>query len=357
MEQFERMMELVIKPTGNTPIYNCMLSVKSARTGLNFSSAIGSTGEAGETISPFYGFRTGSISKLFTATIILQLAEDGLLKLEDLYFELISEDTKKKLSRLHCFEEVDYSSNISLLHLLTHTSGLRDYFSEDERFLAYVMEHPLQSWNWTLVMEKYFEFGINKKPAFIPGESFHYSDTNYLLLAVLIEQITDQLIQELYRKKIITPLGLTDTYLEFYEVSEQSKPVVYPYYKIQSLEKINTSFDWGGGGLISTMNDLDIFIRSLIKGILFKKIESLELLMRYGNTIPGRQKTNDLNNYGIGIQKKGVPGYTFLGHNGAYGSMLFYAPAHDISIVLSLNQAFAIHKAEWLFKEIIRILK
>ena len=353
MEQFEKMMPLVVRPFGSSPVYNCMLAIKKESSGINFSGAIGLTGETGKLISANYRFRTGSITKLFTSAIILQLKEEGLLRLEDFYFDLINKDTIKILSRLHLFEETDYSEKISLLHLLQHGSGLRDYFSDDERFLNYVMQHPSQLWNWKLVMEKYFEFELNLKPLFVPGNGFHYSDTNYLLLAILIEQITNKPLQQVYREKIITPLGLTDTYLEFYELPEQIKPVVYPYYGIHSLENINTSFDWGGGGLISTMNDLDIFIRSLIKGILFKKTESLELIMRLQNTNSITENTSRSLQYALGIQKKDFQGYSFVGHNSAYGSMLFYEPEKDISIVLSLNQAAAVHKAEWLMKKII----
>lgn len=353
MEQLEKMMELVIRPTGNTPIHNCMLYVKDKRSGLNFSNAKGLTGESGETISTVHRFRTGSITKLFTATIILQLAEEGLFKPEDLYINLINEESKKILSGLHLFDGIDYSLNISLHHLLSHGSGLRDYFSEEERFFNFVMEHPLQSWSWKLVMEKYFEFGLYKKPAFIPGKGFHYADTNYLLLAVLIEQITDKSLHQVYREKIISPLGLTDTYLEFYEMPDQVKPVVYPFYGIHSLEKINTSFDWGGGGLISTMNDLDIFIRSLMKVVLFRKTESLDLMLRVQNQNPSTEDTSRLFHYGLGIQKKDFPGFSFFGHNSAYGSMLYYEPEKDITLILSLNQVDAIHKAEWMMKKII----
>ncbi len=353
MEQFEKMMSLVVKPLGSSPVYNCMLAINNESSGIHFSGATGLTGETGKLISANYRFRTGSVTKLFTSTIILQLKEEGLLRLEDLYFDLINKDTIKILSGLHLFGETDYSEKISLLHLLQHGSGLRDYFSDDERFLNYVMLHPSQLWNWKLVMEKYFEFELNLKPSFVPGNGFHYSDTNYLLLAVLIEQITNKSLQQVYREKIITPLGLTDTYLEFYELPEQIKPVVYPYYGIHSLENINTSFDWGGGGLISTMDDLDIFIRSLTKGILFKRTESLQLIMRLQNTNSVTENTSRSLQYGLGIQKKDFPGYSFVGHNSAYGSLLFYEPEKDISIILSLNQATALHKAEWLMKKII----
>lgn len=353
MEQFEKIMSLVVKPFGSSPVYNCMLAINNESSGINFSGAIGQTGETGKLISANYRFRIGSITKLFTSAIILQLKEEGLLRLEDYYFDLINKNTIKILSGLHLFEETDYFEKITLLHLLQHRSGLRDYFSDDERFLNYVMQHPSQLWNWKLVMEKYFEFGLNLKPSFVPGNGFHYSDTNYLLLAVLIEQIANKPLQHVYREKIISPLGLSDTYLEFYEFPELVKPVVYPYYGIHSLENINTSFDWGGGGLISTMRDLDLFIRSLIKGKLFNKAESPELMMQLQNTTCVTEYTGQVFQYGLGIQKKDFPGYSFVGHISAYGSMLLYEPEKEISVILSLNQTAAAHKAEWLMKKII----
>jgi D-alanyl-D-alanine carboxypeptidase len=353
MEQLEKIMELVIRPTGSTPIHNCMLFIKDARNELNFSEAIGLDGPEGKAIETNHRFRTGSISKLFTATLILQLIEEGLIKTEDLYFDLINEDSKKLLSGLHLYNEVDYSSTISLHHLLNHSSGLRDYFSEDERFLNFVMEHPSQSWNWKKIMAKYFEFELHKKPAFIPGEGYHYADTNYLLLAVLLEQLTGKSLHQLYKEKIFLPLGLTNTYLEFYESPDEAKPVVYPFYGIHSLEKVNTSFDWGGGGLISTMDDLDLFIRSLMKGDLFKRPATLDLMLQLQNQKTTPESTSQSSHYGLGIHKKGFPGFSFFGHTSAYGSMLYYDPEKDISVILSLNQLTAIHKAEWMMKKVI----
>jgi len=353
MEKFEKMMLQVIKPGGKAPVYNCMLSIKDPGNGLNFSTALGLIGESDEPISNDYCFRCGSITKLFTATVIFQLIEEGLFRLEDCYFDVVGKNVVNGLSGLHFWEGTDYSEKITVFHLLQHSSGLRDYFSDGERFLAYVIRHPSQSWSWNLVMKKYFEFELNRNPLFVPGNGFHYSDTNYLLLAVLIEQLTKKSLQQIYREQIVTPLGLNDTYLEFFEMPETVKPVAYPCYGIQSLADINTSFDWGGGGLISTTNDLHTFIRSLVKGLLFKKAGSLEYLKRPQN-VNSMLKTSGYSlQYGLGIQQKDYPGYSFVGHNSVYGSMLFYEPEKDISIVISLNQAFAMPKAEWLMKKVI----
>lgn len=354
MEQFKKMMELVLNPEGDSPIYNCMLSINDSNNNIFYSGATGAFCNGEDLISPDCCFRIGSMTKPFTAAIVLQLVEEGILNTEDFYCNLINSETKNILSGMHMFKKVDCSGNISVLHLLQHRSGLWDYFADDERFAAYVMQHPSQSWNWKLVIEKYFEMGLNNKTAFKPGDGFHYSDTNYLLLAILIEQLTGKPLHQVFDERIIEPLGLADTYLEFYQSPKKPALVVFPHYAKYSLKNVNTSFDWGGGGLISTMKDLDIFIRSLLKGQLFKKEETLSLMMQFNNSVEGNKSRTA--SYGLGIQKKEIQGYSFIGHNSSYGSMMFYEPKQNISIVLSLNQAAAFHKAEWLMNKIVKIL-
>ncbi len=348
--EVEKLLSLCIKPSGSNPVYNCMLAFTKEDEGVHYSNAIGLAGEFGKAIAANDSFRIGSITKLFTTTIILQLKEEGHLNLENCYFDLIDKETCEILSGLHLFEAVDYSRNISVLHLLQHESGLRDYFSGEERFLQYVVKHPLKLWNWKLVMEKFFEFELNFRPLFVPGKGVHYSDTNYLLLGVLIEQITHKPLHQVYRERISEPLGLNDTWLEFYEWPHNMNTVVYPYYRGQSLESINTSFDWGCGGLVSTMNDLDVFIRHLAKGPLLNAAESVGLARQFQAKYPLLCRAGQ---YGLGIQERKFPGYSFIGHNSVYGSMLFYESEKDISFIVSLNQAAALAKAEWLMRKII----
>ncbi len=354
MEQFKKMMELVLNPEGDSPIYNCMLLINDSKNNIFYSGATGTFCNGEALILPDCSFRTGSMTKPFTAAIVLQLVEEGILNTEDFYFDLINSETKNILSGMHLFDKVDCTGNISVLHLLQHRSGLCDYFADDERFPSYVMQHPSQSWNWKLVIEKYFEMGLNNKTAFKPGDGFHYSDTNYLLLAILIEQLTGKPLHQVFDERIIEPLRLVDTYLEFYQSPKKPAPVVFPHYAKYSLKNVNTSFDWGGGGLVSTMKDLDIFIRALLKGQLFKKDETLFVMMQFYATVEGN--TSRIPLYGLGIQKKEIQSYSFIGHNSSYGSMMFYEPKQNISIVLSLNQAAAFHKAEWLINKIVKEL-
>jgi D-alanyl-D-alanine carboxypeptidase len=334
-----------------------MLRVWDGKRNVHFEGAVGTSGENGDAIAPSSCFRTGSITKPFTATLVLQLVEQGALKLDDLYFDLLNETTRAIISRMHLCAGVDYTAEIKVLHLLQHSSGLRDYFADDERFLAYVMQHPDQHWNWKSVLEKYFEYGLNDKALFVPGNGFYYSDTNYLLLGILIEQITGKSLHQNYEEQILIPLGLTDTYLEFFQASKGTAALTYPYYGNVSLKNTNTSFDWGGGGLVSSMKDLDTFIRALVSGRLFTKEETWRAMAQFDFTDPVHTSAKRSLYYGLGVQKKSFSGYSFIGHNSAYAAMLYYDPEKDLSIVLSLNQAGAVHKAEWLLNKIAGIMQ
>ena len=348
MKEFEKILDLVIKPSGDTPINNCMVAIKDYKNDFSYYGAKGTFQD--KVVTPDMLFRTGSMTKPFMASIVLQLLEEGLFNLEDSFLDLLNNEKRNRLKGLHIVNKIEYSHLITVEHLLQHRSGLRDYFSDDEQFLSFVMQHPTQSWNWQTVMEKYFQFGLNKKSVFKPCQGFYYADTNYLLLAMLIEHVTEKPLHQLFDERLCTPLSLNDTYLEFDQLPKSSAAIVYPHYGNHSLENVNTSFDWGGGGLISGLNDLSTFLHSLVNGSILKKEETLQLMFQFLNANPGKSKFA----YGLGIQSKELFGYRFIGHMSAYGSLMFYEPKLNISIVLTLNQYAATLKAEWMLSAIVK---
>ena len=352
MHAIEKIMNLVLKPKGDSPIFYCMLLVNDLKNNFFFEEVKSS--DLGTLLTSSSQFKTGSITKPFTAAVIFQLFEEGLINLDDLFLDVLDNEKKSILSGIHIFNEQDYSSKISIRHLLQHRSGLLDYFADDDRFRSQLMQYPADSWNWKRTIAQYFKFDLNKKSAFEPGNGFYYSDTNYLLLALLIEHITNQPLFQCYEERILRPLGLHETYLEYDQVPNNNSNIVYPFYGKLSLQNVNTSFDWGAGGLISTLHDLDIFIRSLINGQLFKNPESINLMLQFVDTDVEKNKGKLY--YGLGLQKKVINGYTFIGHTSSYGSMMFYEPNFKISIVLTLNQSVAIHKAGWMLQNIIKLL-
>ncbi|ARV07884.1 D-alanyl-D-alanine carboxypeptidase [Polaribacter sp. SA4-10] len=354
MKKYENFANLLINTEGSAPIYNCLLTINSAKKNINYNIALGQIDATDKKIASNYRFRTGSITKTFTSTIILQLMEEGLLKLEDPFLDSLQNvETKKILSEILFFDTINYSNKITIKNLLQHKSGLRDYFSDDERFFANIKKYPNQEWDWKKVLEKYFEYGLNKKGVCKPSESFYYSDTNYLLLALLIEELTNKTYSKVLEERILNPLSLNDTYLEFYQNKKGATPVIFPYHGIYSLENINTSFDWGGGGLISSTNDLNIFIRSLLTGKLFNDPKTLKQMINFeDDSIISTQKKEKIG-YGMGLQQKKIGKHNFIGHNSAYGGMVFYNLETDSSFILNINQVLAPHKAEWLLKKMV----
>lgn len=352
MKEYESFANLLINHKGATPIFNCLLNIKNLEKKINYKIALGNTGSSHENTTKNYRFRTGSITKIFTSTIILQLMEEGLLKLEDNFLDCLkNQSIKKIMSEILFFNEFNYSNQITIKNLLQHKSGLRDYFSDDERFFENIKKQPNKDWNWKKILEKYFEYDLNKKGISKPNENFYYSDTNYLLLAVLIEELTNKTFHKVLHDRLINPLSLHDTFLEFHENKRGSAPILYPYQGTYSLKNINTSFDWGGGGLISSVKDLNIFIRALLTGALFKELKTLKQMINFEDeTIDSSPKKRRIA-YGLGLQQKKIGQHYFIGHNSAYGGMLFYNLETETSIILNLNQVLAPHKAEWLLKK------
>ncbi|MEC7864084.1 MAG: serine hydrolase domain-containing protein, partial [Bacteroidota bacterium] len=175
-----------------------------------------------------------------------------------------------------------------------------------------------------------------------------------LLLAVLIEELTNMPFHEVLEKRILDPLSLDNTYLEFYQEAKGSTPIVFPFYGSNDLKNVNSSFDWGGGGLISSARDLDVFIRSLLSDQLFNSAEALKLMTNFDDKdIINSTSKKGRNVYGIGLQQKKIGDYNFVGHNSAYGGMMFYDLNSDFSIIFSINQLSSSHKAEWLIKKLV----
>lgn len=284
----------------------------------------------GTEMAPSGAFRIGSITKMFTATVIIQLAEDGVLTLDD----------PMSLWLPEVAEQLPYGNSITLRHLLTHTSGVfniveheayyGDLFTEvkiDEEegnaSLACVQRDP----NDTLARYVY-----GKDALFEPGAQWHYSNTNYTLLGMVIEKATAKSLADAYRTYIYEPLEMTSTYLDCYE--EPVIGVVHGYMgfgdTMTDVTELHESIGWSAGGLVSTASDLVTFARGLFGGELFDKPESLEAMM---TAAPG-------SSYGLGVMLQDDD----VGHAGyiaGFRSVLKYAPALDSVVVMLYNSDVA----------------
>jgi len=254
-------------------------------------------------------YRIGSISKIFTAVLIMQLVEEKKLNLND------------KLSQY--FPEIKLSNEITIEQLLTHRSGIYNY--TDIKDYESWMEKPLS--------QKELISKINKnKRRFKPNKKFEYSNSNYFLLSLIIEQIENGRFNKILEKKILIPYNLNQTYCC---TNEENNNVAKSYYNINNKWKEATNTDLrtaaGAGGIISTAKEINKFFNLLFNNKIINK-ESLDL-MTYN------LKTSD---YGFGIFEYDFFNSSGYGHNGridGFISTACYFLEEEISVTY-LNNGF-----------------
>jgi len=285
-------------------------------------------GCAGEA-TPDTRFAIASISKMFTATLIMQLLDDGRLDLDQTVQSLLWDID---LSGLHVVRGVDYSGKLTMRHLMHQTSGLADYYANDlaldlkaNRDRRYGLDDVIR---WTRALP----------PQAAPnsGKSY-YSDTNYQLLGAVIERVTGATFNDALQRQICEPLGLKRT--EVLQGSDVGLPI---YHKGQLLTVPQMLASMApDGGIISTLDDMLTFLRAYMKNDLFKS----------GNAATMRQWNRLFFplHYGFGLMRVHLPRWMTLfretpdliGHSGASGSFAFYAPERDLYVIGTFNQTDA----------------
>ena len=258
----------------------------------------------GQPMRPQDKVHIASITKTFVATVVLQLAAEGRLSLHD--------SVQKWLPGVitgHGY----HPAQITIRQLLQHTSGLRDYTSEPG-FLT-----P-QSLAKTWQPQQLVNIAVRLGP---PLNGWHYSNTNYILLGMIIAKVTGHSPITEIRRRIVVPLGLHDT--TFPLTSKQiPAPYAHGYFgPIDVTNLVSPSVAWTAGAMISTIGDVARFYRALLTGRLLPPEQQRELL----TTIPVHD-TGELfaEHYGLGVYRVHLPCGTAWGHDGGYpGGFKTYA--------------------------------
>ena len=271
-------------------------------------------------------FRIASVTKTFTAAAILRLAEDGKLSLDDPIARHLSPDTVALLRRGGY--DVD---RIRIRHLLQHTSGLYDY-AEDPAYQTYVVGHPHHRWT----RAEQVRFAITHgRPLFPPGTNFHYADTGYILLGEVLERRTGRSLAGAYRTLLgFDRLGLRHTYLETLErTPAQAGPRAHQYLGTTDTAGFDPSFDlYGGGGLVSTVDDLAHFYRALLGGHVFRKTATLRTML-------GKPHLTGPGGLGMGIFSESLGPESCWHHDGFWGTSVLDCPRLGVTIAITVNQA------------------
>lgn len=275
-------------------------------------------------------FRTASVTKTFTAAVVLLLAEQGALAIDDPLSACLPSAI---CERIHILDGVSFGPRITISQLLSHRSGLFDY-ATDPRFAARIAGAPARIWSPLDLLNEALE---DRTPYFRPGEGLAYSDTGYVLLGMIIEAVTGSTLAAAYRNHLIDPLALQHTYLEGKE-APVDWPVSHAYAGAVDTFGLDPSFDtFGGGGLVSTAGDLDSFITSLMGGAVFAKDATLHAMMAGTDAPPGMgtRKTRSA----AGLSAFSIADHRFWGHLGHWNSFMLHSIEEDISICGTFNQA------------------
>lgn len=334
-----RLQKLIDKEVGKRYTHNVLLGVQSGDGKIDFQ---GSAGEA----SPDSSYFVASITKMFTATAVMQLFDEGKLHLEDYIEKYLSH---LPLEGIHQYKGTDYSKQLKVYQLLHQTSGLSDYFDGG------LVEDFKKNQDRSYSVKDVLEMARNSTAFSSPdnGKS-HYSDTNFQLLGEIIETITRQSLNDVFKARIFDPSGMTATYLFDYSNASKSIEPLPPYFKDTKLSlPLAVTSERGTGGAVSTMSDLLVFLRSFFGGNLFKKAH-LESMMKWNSMFFPMS-------YGYGIWRYKLPRWAnmfretpeFIGHAGVWGAMAFYNPKNDIYIVGTLNQ---LHKPSRQFSFMPKVL-
>ena len=291
---------------------------------------------SGVAIDTTMSFRIASVTKTFVAAATLRLVEDGRFTMDAAIDALLSDALTTTLVNGGYRPDL-----ITVRHLLTHTGGILDFtFGPGIDYVGQIVAAPQREWS----RQDQIDLAMTGQPVGAPGQTYHYSDTGYGLLGAIIEQATGQNLGASLRSLLaFDRLGLDHTYLELIEPT----PVDQPPRVHQFFGELDT-FDWsptidlyGGGGLVSTLDDLAMFFRALHRGQVFTDPSTLELMHEVPATNADVRVPGDPTAYGAaaGLFRSEIGGATCWSHEGFWGVRVAYCPDLDAGFALSISQA------------------
>ncbi|WP_417611937.1 serine hydrolase domain-containing protein [Owenweeksia hongkongensis] len=332
----QKIRKIFEKELKSKDVHNAFFAVHSDKLNLDWNWAEGEfkDGTKVTTDNPFF---SASIGKTFTATTIVLLQEEGNLQFNDPISNYLS---KEIMDSLHIYEGVDYSNEITVSQLLQHRSGLPDYF-EDEPANGPSMRELLVTDTahfWTPI--ELLLFAKDQiQPHFAPGTGYHYSDTEYILLGMIIENLTGKALHEVFAERIFRPLEMkhTSMYLRSKPMEKTGEMAELYVEDLEISTYTSLSLDWAGGGLLTTCEDLMKFEQALINGEIVSPT-SFEKMQNWTLESKGMY-------YGFGFRKFDLkelfftlPDVVLLGHSGSTGSFMYYCPEWDVYLMGTFNQ-------------------
>nr|WP_190177003.1 serine hydrolase domain-containing protein [Streptomyces naganishii] len=284
----------------------------------------------GEAMSTADRFRIGSVTKTFTAVVLLQLAAEGKVRLDT--------------SVNHYLPGLLPDDRITVRHVLSHRSGLYDYTND-------MFAHTVSGFE--AVRTKVFTYrdlvarSLKHPRTHAPGAVYAYSNTNFVVAGMLVEKLTGHSVRTEYENRIIKPLKLTDT---FYVHPDTRIPGRHAHgyltpdeAKASLVDATDQTASWAqsAGALISSVRDLDTFLSALLGGRLLPAAQLAEM----ERWIPA----GTAQAYGLGLRRRDLScGVSVYGHTGAVQGFYTYAFAskdgrRSLSAMVNTSNNSAVH--------------
>ena len=276
---------------------------------------------------------SGSVGKTYVAAVALQLVSEGRLMLD--------EKISTYLGREPWFSRLPNASDITVRMLMNHTSGLVRY-ELNERFLRDLTANPDKVWT----PEERIAYLFDAQPPFRAGEGWDYSDTNYIVLGLIIERLTGRPLNEEIRRRVLQPLALARTVpSDRREISGVAQGYAGPDNPFGGFDAVivngrfvvNPQFEWAGGGYASTADDLARWMKLLFEGRAYP-----DSLLR--QALDGREARalGQGARYGLAAIILQTPVGTTYGHSGfmpGYVTEARYYPAQKFAVAFQVNSS------------------
>ncbi len=293
---------------------------------------IGSSGKAdienNVDMAPCTVSKVASITKMFMGTLTLMLVDEGVLDLDAKISTYLPADMVDKIAN---------ADEATLRQIMNHTSGIYDVVS-DQGFYLDLLNNPEQHWTQESILEHVY----GKDAAFPCGTDQGYSNTNYLLISLILEEATGKKHYDLLHERIIDPLNLQNTYYFYHDAlpayTAQGYYDLYNNGNIMNLTNYNTGSGNGYTGLYMDVRDLQLFIEGLFVNKVLLSDSMLNIMQTFTDVDPENGRA-----FGLGIYKdflNGAPDEYGLGHRGrdlAYSADAFYFPKNGTVMAFIIN--------------------
>lgn len=299
-------------------------------------------------------FHSASVGKLVAAALIMQLVEKHELERGTPVADLLGQELLQGLFA------TGQMRNVTIEHLLTHTSGINDYFtgrSKGPSVLKKALHNLDRRWTPLDLVAHTRDY---QKPVGAPGQRFFYSDTGFILLGLVLESVSGAEYPQLVHDRVFQPLGMNRSFMPLLSEpaigSNKIAPLFVGNTRVDDSEAL--SIDWSGGGIAATTDDYLTLIHALRAGILLTN-ETWEWMVR------SRHKFRSGMYYGAGTMNVKFEGLAPwlrgwprpVGHQGITSAHLLYDPVHDAEIVINFGSTKAMRASFITLIEIVGLLR